>query len=223
MNLLLARILFIFMMDKEKLVVLIWIHDIEALVLRKKHLNPRFCQKSKYILKTIRTSLVARIQFLFKTSQDKCAVPIGIHNIEALVSRKKPFKPFVQLGIKVRPYHLIFSRFTINKAQCTLQMPHFVRTTVFTFILGLRPICGEVRFWVSNLVLVLVFFIYLFCQVFESLCVSYLFHVNCRFMSNCYLCLNVFSSNHVVSYCSMSLVLIFVYVKCHFILINHVF
>ena len=35
-------------------------------------------------------------------------------------------------------------------------------------------------------------FYYLFCQVFESLCVSYVFHVNCRFMSNCYLCLNVF-------------------------------
>ena len=76
--------------------------------------------------------------------------------------------------------------------------------------------------WVSNLVLVFLF-IYLFCQVFESLCVSYLFRVNCRFMSNCYLCLNVFSSNRVVSYCSMSLVLIFVHVKCHFILINHVF
>ena len=67
------------------------------------------------------------------------------------------------------------------------------------------------------------FSFYLFCQVFESLCVSHIFHVNCRFMSNCYLCLNVFSSNHVVSYYSMSLVLIFVHVKCHFILINSVF
>ena len=43
-------------------------------------------------------------------------------------------------------------------------------------------------------------FIYLLYRVFESLCVSYLFRVNCRFMSIFYLCLNVFSSNHVVSY-----------------------
>ena len=40
------------------------------------------------------------------------------------------------------------------------------------------------------------FSFYLFCQVFKSLCASYLFHVNCRFMSNCYLCLNVLSSNY---------------------------
>ena len=40
------------------------------------------------------------------------------------------------------------------------------------------------------------FSFYLFCQFFKSLCASYLFHVNCRFMFNCYLCLNVLSSNY---------------------------
>ena len=59
-------------------------------------------------------------------------------------------------------------------------------------------------------------FIY-FIRVFESLCVGYLFRVNCRFMSNCYLCLSVFSSNQVVSYCSMFFMLMFAYVNCHFI------
>ena len=75
---------------------------------------------------------------------------------------------------------------------------------------GLGPICDEFRTWTSNLVL----FFYLFYRVFESLCVSYLFHVNCRFMSSCYLCLNIFSSNHVVLYSN--------YASC-FNLINVVF
>ena len=62
--------------------------------------------------------------------------------------------------------------------------------------------------WVSNLGLESRPF--LSCQVFESLCVvSCSFHVNSRFMSNCHLCLNVFSSDHVVSYCSLSLVIDF--------------
>ena len=97
-----------------------------------------------------------------------------------------------------------------------LYTSHFVRTTfrLFSFWAS-GPFVARFEFGPRTLS----FSFYLFIlSVFESLCVSYLFWVNCHFMSNCYLCLSVFSSNHVVSYCSISLVLIFVYVKYHFIL-----
>ena len=65
-------------------------------------------------------------------------------------------------------------------------------------LLGLEPICGEVRIWASNLVL----FIYLFYRVFESFCMSYSLCV--YFVSNRYLSLSVmlcrFVSCHVFSY-----------------------
>ena len=51
------------------------------------------------------------------------------------------------------------------------------------------PFMTSFDFEASNLVC------YLFYRVFESLCVSYLFRDNCRFMSNCYLYLNIVSSN----------------------------
>ena len=89
------------------------------------------------------------------------------------------------------------------------------------FHFGPRAICDEFRVRVSNLVFVFSF-IYFVKSLSHYVLVIY-FMINRRFMSNCYLCLNVLSSNHVVSYCSLSLVLIFVHVKCLFILINRVF
>ena len=38
-------------MDQEKWVVSIGIHDIDALISQKKHLNPTFCRASNFILK----------------------------------------------------------------------------------------------------------------------------------------------------------------------------
>ena len=73
----------------RQMVVLIGIHDINALVSQKKHLYPSFFLESKFVLKTGRTSIVDRIQFIFARGQDKWVVLIGIHDIDALVSQKK--------------------------------------------------------------------------------------------------------------------------------------
>ena len=64
---------------------------------------------------------------------------------------------------------------------------------MFIFILGLGLICDEFRIWVSNLVR------FYFIKSLSRFCISCLFRIDFRFMSNCYLCSNVFSSN-VVSY-----------------------
>ena len=106
---------------------------------------------------------------------------------------------------------------------------------MFIFILGLGPICDEIRTWASNLVrfyfieslsrfciscVLCVYFVF-----FIKSRVSYFMLINVMFrvFNTCCSCLNVFSANCVVLYCSMSLVLIFVYVKCHFIFNNCVF
>ena len=89
---------------------------------------------------------------------------------------------------------------------------HFGATTVY-FHFGPRA-----RLWgVSNLGLEPCSFpfIYLFYLVFESLCVSYLFRVKCRFMSICYLYSNIVSSNvmscRFVSYFFLRLFFIIVF------------
>ena len=65
------------------------------MVSRKKHSNPSIGWKSKFVLKTGQTSFVVGILFLFVASQDKWVVPIGIHNIDALVSQKKHLNPSI--------------------------------------------------------------------------------------------------------------------------------
>ena len=67
------------------------------------------------------------------------------------------------------------------------------------------------------------YIVYLFYRVFESFCVSYLFHVIFYLISNYYLCLTVVSSCGVISYRIVFVSLIIVYAKCHcFLLINYV-
>ena len=59
------------------------LHDIDALVSRKKHFNPPFCWKSMG-----RTSFVSRMKFLFAANIEKLVVPIRIHCINSLVLEK---------------------------------------------------------------------------------------------------------------------------------------
>ena len=72
-------------------------------------------------------------------------------------------------------------------------MPHFVWVTVLIFVL----IGPRAYGWQGSSLGLELFLLhhYLFYRVFESFCVSYLFRVNFHFISNCYLCLNVVSSN----------------------------
>ena len=81
-----AGIKFHFTMGQEKWVVSIEIYDIDALSLAKKHFNPLIDWESKFVFKMGRTLLLARITFLFVTCQDKWVDPIGIQDIDALVS-----------------------------------------------------------------------------------------------------------------------------------------
>ena len=94
------RIQSLSMIGQKKWIILIGIHNIEALVSRQKYLCPSFCLESKIVLKTRRTSSMDRIQFLFIRGQDKSLVLIEIHDIDAFDSRKKHLQPSFCLDSK---------------------------------------------------------------------------------------------------------------------------
>ena len=75
------------MIVEEKRLARIGIHDIEALVSRKNHFNSSFCWESKFVPKP-RMDFICGKNLNSFPDKEKCVGPIGIHDIDSLVSRK---------------------------------------------------------------------------------------------------------------------------------------